>query len=102
YRKYLDRKPDRREVRRWARQVEDGNMTLPDVKVGILSSKEYYKHHGNDPRRFVRALFRDVLNRKPIRTEVNAWEKNLNDAGKDRNKLVRMFLKAAETELKNK
>jgi hypothetical protein len=99
YQQYLKRSPQRPEVRGWARQVDIGGMSLGDVQVGILASPEYFSRHHNNPRSFIRGLYRDILGRNAARNEVDAWLGNYVVLQGNRDALVRQFLNAAQTEL---
>jgi hypothetical protein len=99
YKLYLKRAPSRAERRQWLREAEGGKLTLTDLRVGILSSKEYFDRHKGLTRPFFRGLYVDVLGRKPTADELDAWEKDYPDVKDDREKAVRRFLNGAQKEL---
>ena len=99
YQQYLKRSPQRWEVRAWARRVEQGTMSLQEVQANLLGSPEYFKLQRNDPRRFVRSLYQNVLGRRPSEAETENWMNNYDDAGGDRIGLAQTFVTAAQREL---
>ena len=97
YQRYLNREPSSNELTQWVWAFQKGT-TLTDAQVTFLSSDDYFVRQGRDPKKFVTALYGEVLNRAPSQSEVTAWVTSLNSNRGNREKLVRDFLKAAQQE----
>jgi hypothetical protein len=80
YRQYLNRYPDPAGMRSFMDQIASG--TDPRyIQATILASNEYYELHGSDPGRWVQAVYRDVVGRRPDRREFGYWMDRLMRTG---------------------
>lgn len=80
YHDYLGRAPDACGLNGWVVQLRHGMSPL-EVEACILGSEEYYCRHGHCPRRFVTALYYEVLGRRPCREEVESLAASLHRCG---------------------
>jgi hypothetical protein len=97
YLRYLQRPADPCGLDNWVRQLRCG-MPPECVEAAILGSEEYYCLHGHCPRRFVQALYADVLGRAACGDEIEFWACRLRRCG-CRKALAKDFLCAARREL---
>ncbi|MGF1582504.1 MAG: PDZ domain-containing protein [Gemmataceae bacterium] len=91
---YLGRDVRARDIRGWVNAVERGDMKLADVKVGILSSSEYYDRCRNNPGTWITTMFIQVVGRRPTSNEVTVWAPRLYTVYRgDRGRLTKAFLR---------
>jgi len=98
YQRYLKRSPHRSEVRAWARRVDDGSESMTDVQAKLLASREYFDLARRNPRLWLRAMGRDLLDREIRADEVRNWMRALDDADGNRLQVARGFLHAVNIE----
>ncbi len=95
YAKYLGRVVTPRDVPGWLGAVASGQMELRDVRVGILSSSEYFDRCRNSPSVWVATMFRQVVGREPTTNELRVWTPKLYRTYRgDRGRFTRAFLRA--------
>jgi hypothetical protein len=99
FKEYLKRAPRREELRHWMTNLEKRKVSLTDVRVNLLGSKEYFDRHKATSRGFARGLYRDVLDRKASDQEIGGWLTVYDNANGDRENVARQFLKASRKEL---
>ena len=90
YRRYLGRGADPIGLHDHLRALRRGTPPLT-VEAAILSSDEYYRRHGADPRGFVAGLFYDVLGRPPAPAELADWTAQV--ARRGRSRVAMQFLR---------
>jgi hypothetical protein len=90
--KYLGRSITSAESGQYVHFLDQGSPQ--GLQGNLLGSAEYFQRQGsaNDP--FVRALYRDVLDRTPATSEVSYWTAAL--ATIDRNSVAQSFLRSQE------
>jgi uncharacterized protein YkwD len=94
FQKLLGRAADRIGMQTFAPVLEKGGG-VSDVTVGIASSTEYFNRQGANNTAFVKALYRDLLNRTGGSSEISFWVNRLN-AGATRASVVKGFVQATE------
>ncbi|WP_421732446.1 DUF4214 domain-containing protein [Cellulomonas sp.] len=80
YVSYLGRGPEPAGLRFWVDQMARG-ATIAQIDSGFISSEEYYAANGNDPVRWVRSMYRDVLGRSAADSEAQWWAARLGHNG---------------------
>ena len=76
YLTYLNRAPDAGGLESWLGAMGAG-MTTQSLESGFLGSPEYYAKAGGTSEGWVRAMYRDVLDRVPATAEVDYWTNRL-------------------------
>jgi hypothetical protein len=94
YRQYLRRGADAGGLQTWL-QVMNRGGTIQQMESGFLGSREHYQRNGSDDRRWVAALYRDVLGRNPSAAEVSHWVGVLR-GGSSREQVATGFLMSTE------
>jgi hypothetical protein len=83
----LDRLPELDGLKAW-RGGLDGGLTIKQVANGFITSPEFREKYGSlDDVQFVTQLYRNVLNREPEQSGLNAWVDGLR-GGLDRTDVV--------------
>lgn len=77
YDSYLGRRPDDGGRRYWLARMAEGR-TIAEIGSGFVASDEYWSRAGGTPAGWVRALYRDVLDRAARADEVAYWVTQLN------------------------
>jgi uncharacterized protein YkwD len=72
FQQYLHRAPDNAGLATFENDLLQGTSEAA-VRLGILTSPEYYAIHGSTPINFVDALYQDLLGRAPGGQEASAW-----------------------------
>ena len=80
YDAYLGRSPDAAGLRFWLGQMGRG-WTIAQIDSGFISSDEYYAANGNDPVRWVKSMYLDVLDRPAADAEAQWWAARLGHDG---------------------
>jgi hypothetical protein len=78
YRHYLGRDVEPSGLYYWVDQLNNGASPTWALSQ-ILASDEYYARAGKTQEGYVKALFQDVLGRKPTRREYRTWLERLED-----------------------
>lgn len=95
YRIYLGREPDPQGLNGMIQGLQQGQQTMTDIQVGILSSAEFYDRCNNNPQIWVNQLYTLALNQRPKPSDIDYWSGRLNYHKGNRPMMVREFLKAA-------
>jgi hypothetical protein len=98
YQLFLHRPADPDGLRDYVGRLRRG-IAPEDVQAGFLGSEEYYRLQGSRPRRWVAALYADVLDRSPTPREINGWIETLARNGGSREATAAEFLRSAKPEL---
>lgn len=94
YIKFVGRKPKSEELQGWLNELAQGS-NLSEVRVGLLSSSEFYDLCRNDRRVYVRSVFLILLNRQPTEREMAQWRERFErEYRKDRVQFARELMKA--------
>jgi streptogramin lyase len=72
YQHYLGRGPDAAGLSGWVGDMQQG-LTDEQLEAAFIGSPEYYNHAGGTDRRWVDALYQDLLGRLPDPVGENAW-----------------------------
>ncbi len=89
------RPPTWDELRHWA-EGPAANKSFELIWSAMLNSPEYTARNGQSNETFVRALFRDVLDRRPEAHEAEGWRGLLDAFAATRESLVEQFLHSKE------
>jgi len=96
YQHYLGRVPSTTELNSWVGAMQAGT-TDEQVLSSFIGSPEYYQHTGGTDSAWVKAIYADLLNRKPSSDEVNGWLQNL-AGGTSRSQVALAFATSWEAE----
>ena len=80
YSKYLGRKPNAREAATWESALSRSS-TPEEIQAALLSSTEYYEQQGNDPDRYIDAVYMEVTGKKASAEIHRALRKQLDQQG---------------------
>lgn len=95
YLKYLRRTPNLEGLSFWTGLLSSGKTT-EEIVAAILSSQEYFTLSGGTNEAYVKALFSDVLNRRPSDVEADCWISLLNSHSATRLAIAFDFLTSEE------
>lgn len=94
YERFLGRAGSPAEIEGWVAHMKAGTSE-ESVRASFLGSPEYFSRNGSDHRRFVEALYRDVLGRGASPAEIEYYATRL-DAGASRRDVAWGFLHSTE------
>ena len=94
YRAFLSRSADPRGLSDWLAAMGSG-LTIQTMESGFLASPEYYLQSGNDDARWVKRLYRHVLDRQAAPAEVQGWVDEM-AGGRSRQSVAFGFLTSTE------
>ena len=95
YRRFLGRTPNKEGVDFWSGLLSGGKKQ-EDVLAAILSSAEYMQKRGGTNEAFVRAMFLDIVQRRPLYMEAESWVGLLNSGSATRDDVARDFVTSDE------
>jgi hypothetical protein len=91
----LGRKPDPGGLAHWTEAIRSGAAPVEEATALIVGSAEYYERAGGTNRKFVEALYRDILSRTADPGGLAYWTAQL-EAGLNRPGLVHGFVRNEE------
>lgn len=80
YSKYLGRQPNAREAATWEGALSRSS-TPEEIQAALLSSTEYYEQQGNDPDRYIDAVYMEVTGKKASAEIHRSLRKQLDQLG---------------------
>src|SRR5262249_38895323 len=77
YNRFLGRQPEPTGLTNWIGAMQQG-LTDETLEAGFIGSPEYIANHGGQGAGWVRGMYKDLLGRDPLQSEVDAWVRALN------------------------
>ncbi len=82
YQEVFGRTPDPGGLASWSRVLQDDPSRVAQVAASLYASQEHYERNGSDDRRWVTALYRQVLLRDPDQAGLDDWVALVTSSGR--------------------